>query len=373
MLQTRRKRVTTQTIVLFLLSFCLGAVVSGQTSVEKLKEFRAKYAKKLKEPTYESQPRYLLVAIGDKLDSARWIAVDGPDAVFFDSNGNGDITEAQEKFTEFKAVREPPGGRWKETRWFKIGVIGNVPLTLMIKVPSPLYRSQKMVTPSRLRQLELDNKHQWGHGGLQFIAGKPGKQNIAQARLTKAKENSQVVWIGGPVALASMSELVGMATVFDISKRVQPGTIRMKMGTYGLPADESTIVSFAAIDPSEIPKNVFPEAVVNFQSGPVKLILTRRVGSGGYLGQFAWPMKVPEKELDVTVTIKDLEKNRGVADWSGKVPIIRERGAMIEAKPFVPPSDAKTPTESSTGSKGSQDKKSIEPKPVTGGNSSDEN
>jgi len=345
MLQSRRKRVTTQTTVLFLLSFCTGAIVSGQTSDEKLKAFRTEYVKKLKEPTYETKPRYLLVAIGDKLESGRWIAVDGPDVVFFDSNGDGDITEENEKFTKFDTVREPPGGRWKETRWFKIGVIGNVPLTMMIKVPSPTYRPQKLVLPSLLRQLELDIKHQWGHGGLQFIAGKPGKQNIAQARLTKAKENSQVVWIGGPVALASMSELAGMATVFDISRRIQPGTIRMKMGTFGLAADESTVVSFAAIDPAGIPKNVFPEAVVNFQSGPVKLILTRRVGSGGYSGRFAWPMKVPEDELDVTVTIKDWQKNRGVADWSGKVPIIRERGALIEAKPFTPPSSAKTPTE----------------------------
>ena len=285
------------------------------------------------------------MTIGDKLESGRWIAVDGPDAIFFDSNGNGDLTEENEKFTKFDAVPEPPGSRWKETRWFKIGVIGNVPLTMMIKVPSPLYRPQKMVLPSLLRQLELDIKHQWGHGGLQFIAGKPGKQNIAPARLTKAKENSQVVWIGGPVALASMSELVGRKTVFDISRRIQPGTIRVKMGTFGLAADESTVASFAAIDPAGIPNNVFPEATVNFASGPVKLILTRRVGSGGYSGQFGWPMKVPEEELDVTVTIKDWEKNRGVAKWSGKVPIIREPAELTEAERFVPPSSAKTPTE----------------------------
>lgn len=335
------KQVTTQTIALIILANGIASFSVAQDSENELRKFRDESAKSLKEPEYSTPPRYLLVCIGKELKEGRWLAV-GPKDVYFDSNGDGDLTDEKEHFTKFETIRQPPGARWKETRWFKVGVVGNVPLTLMIKIPSPLYRPQKMVMPSLKRELELDVKHQWGHGGLQYMAGKTGRQHMTLLRLTKEKENAQVTWINGPVSVAEMQEVIGQKAVFDISKRVLPGKLQVRLGTYGLPADESVVPSFTALDPMLIPKRSFPMAKVNFESGEIVRQMTRRVGGSGFMTQFNWPMKVTEDKVPVSVAFKDWAGNK-VKPWEGVMRIIRTPEDLFEEE-FVVPADAKEPT-----------------------------
>jgi hypothetical protein len=51
----------------------------------------------LKEPVYKSTPRYCLAVFGPEATTRVWLVVDG-DVLYADTNGNGDLTEANERF-----------------------------------------------------------------------------------------------------------------------------------------------------------------------------------------------------------------------------------------------------------------------------------
>ncbi len=56
----------------------------------------------VKEPAYRSQPKYCLLVFGLEAKTRIWLVQDG-DTLFVDRNGNGDLTEANEKVTAEKS------------------------------------------------------------------------------------------------------------------------------------------------------------------------------------------------------------------------------------------------------------------------------
>src|SRR5262245_52886843 len=54
----------------------------------------------LKEPVYEGTPRYCLVVFGKDADTRIWLVQDGG-ILYVDRNGNGDLTEPEDKVTGF--------------------------------------------------------------------------------------------------------------------------------------------------------------------------------------------------------------------------------------------------------------------------------
>jgi hypothetical protein len=50
----------------------------------------------VKEPKYKTEPYYALVVIGPRAEKRVWLVVDG-DTLYVDRNGNGDLTEANER------------------------------------------------------------------------------------------------------------------------------------------------------------------------------------------------------------------------------------------------------------------------------------
>ncbi len=56
----------------------------------------------LKEPTYRSKPKYCLLVLGPEAKTRVWLVQDG-DTLYVDRNGNGDLTEANEKVTAEKS------------------------------------------------------------------------------------------------------------------------------------------------------------------------------------------------------------------------------------------------------------------------------
>ena len=52
-----------------------------------------------KEPTYKTKPKYGLVVFGPEAKTRVWLVLDG-DVLYVDRNGNGDLTEAAERFKE---------------------------------------------------------------------------------------------------------------------------------------------------------------------------------------------------------------------------------------------------------------------------------
>src|SRR5437870_3346732 len=81
-----------------------------------------------KEPVYESKaPKYCLVLIGPEAKTRIWLVLDG-DTLYVDRNGNGDLTEADEKIQP-KPVRGDflPGPKSKAFQFrCSIGKLGEI-------------------------------------------------------------------------------------------------------------------------------------------------------------------------------------------------------------------------------------------------------
>src|SRR5262245_45111521 len=80
----------------------------------------------VKEPKYQSQPRYALLVFGPKADRRAWLVMDGEDVLYVDRNGNGDLTEEGERVAldaeATKKVNVAPGA-YKGMNVFDIGSV----------------------------------------------------------------------------------------------------------------------------------------------------------------------------------------------------------------------------------------------------------
>src|SRR5262245_32217921 len=81
-----------------------------------------------KEPAYQTKsPRYCLLVFGEDAASRVWLVLDG-DTLYVDRNGNGDLTEKDEKVT-LGPFKERPGGAIGEERQIVAGSIRTGPNT----------------------------------------------------------------------------------------------------------------------------------------------------------------------------------------------------------------------------------------------------
>jgi hypothetical protein len=74
-----------------------------------------------KEPAYKSQPKYCLLAFGPHAETRVWLVLDG-DTLYADRNGNGDLTEPDEKITA-----EKPNANDVGSYQFKVGDVQDGP------------------------------------------------------------------------------------------------------------------------------------------------------------------------------------------------------------------------------------------------------
>ena len=297
-----------------------SSVASAQENEINLADIRSKSIPQLRLPEFANTPHYVLICIGQHPDVGRWLVTDGATVVYFDQNGDGNLTDEHEKIESFDTEKLPPGTDWDEQRIFKIGVIGNIPLTLNLRVRTASSPLRPTSDEQRNRLRELQGKHDWQIGSLQSMAGAVGRQNVTFLFFSKTPQDAQVVWIDGLRTLRFLEELIGQQPAFDLRKRIRPGSVAVRVGTPGLSVPESPLPSFSPADPSQLPTSVFPRATINFNSGPVSTTLSRRIGGGAYRGQFDWPVKVEQESVEVTVNFDDW-KEGDVQPLSSKLKI----------------------------------------------------
>src|SRR5262249_40647795 len=58
-----------------------------------------------KEPQYQNKPKYALAVLGPEAQFKVWLVSDG-DVLYVDKNGNGDLTEAAERFVRKEGGQE---------------------------------------------------------------------------------------------------------------------------------------------------------------------------------------------------------------------------------------------------------------------------
>ena len=61
----------------------------------------------VKEPRYVGTPHYALIVVGPRAEHRSWLVMDGDETLYFDRNGNGDLTEPEDKIG---SMPKPPRG-----------------------------------------------------------------------------------------------------------------------------------------------------------------------------------------------------------------------------------------------------------------------
>src|SRR5262245_36329037 len=59
-----------------------------------------------KEPEYVHAPHYALIVFGPQATHRSWLVMDGDDLLYFDRNGNGDLTDPEDKIECDAAVSQ---------------------------------------------------------------------------------------------------------------------------------------------------------------------------------------------------------------------------------------------------------------------------
>src|SRR5262245_43456246 len=87
-------------LMLALLGMCLWPLAARTADLAHIDR------KIAKEPHYQGKPKYALAVFGPEAQSKVWLVSDG-NLLYVDKNGNGDLTEAAERFVSPKEGDQP--------------------------------------------------------------------------------------------------------------------------------------------------------------------------------------------------------------------------------------------------------------------------
>jgi hypothetical protein len=227
-----------------------------------------------KEPKYENSPKYCLLVFGPKADFRVWVVQDG-DVLYVDRNGNGDLTDKDDR-----VKAKNPGG---EFRLFEAGSVSDGTLT----------HTGLVVTCSKTQENHVADAREWKRvnaqkGGpmmwtVRVQAERPaedarklpkrigyianGDQN-GNLLFADRPEDAPVVHFNGPWALG----LQDWKCKFAAGQKTM---LQIGVGTFGVGPGSFSFVLY----PDTIPAAVYPVAEISFpgkEKGgePIKLKYT---------------------------------------------------------------------------------------------------
>jgi RNA polymerase sigma factor (sigma-70 family) len=226
----------------------------------------------VKEPKYTTQPYYALLAIGPQAKKRVWLVVDG-ETLYVDRNGNGDLTEVNERIQKSKKIEVAPGMyRWMNS--FDIGAVDGLRLRLDFWV------RDKDFVPRTDFDKRIRKDHQdygWEFATL-WRVNRKGTNISAQIPLCfcRRAKDTQVCHLAGPLTVALRSN-------DPLERHSDKNILQVMIGTPGLPARKWRDRVFAPLGTNEVPADVHPVARFEFphkdaKKPPIKLeaVLNRR-------------------------------------------------------------------------------------------------
>ena len=222
-----------------------------------------------KQPRYASRPHYALIVIGPRAEHRCWLVMDGDETLYFDRNGNGDLTDPEDRIgQDVEATRKihlAEGSTYSGMNVFPVGTVAGVELSFNYWV------RRRGVVPAdeRLRKIEQQRQaNDWENGTLWRSVLK-GSQAQNPVLLTASPADAQVTHLDGPLTFA-------LKWGEDQTLRPWPQTtiFDVRIGTPALPPRECKYPMFSPLTDTEIPGKVHPTAIVEYppgtpRSGPV--------------------------------------------------------------------------------------------------------
>jgi hypothetical protein len=229
-----------------------------------------------KEPKYTTEPRYALLVFGPTAEKRVWLVLDG-EVLYVDRNGNGDLTEVDERvaLTAKASKKGWEGPMYKEMNFFDIGTVAGQRLRLDFWV------FDKDYVPKTDSEKERVKAHQ--EKGREYATlRRTGRIATLSERFWGEDQTEMYVTFCPRPEDAEICHFAGQPTfqlIWNNFKRDSDATIRVVIGTPGLLARDSSWPAnfpFAELTISEVPADVHPVADFEFANKdatqpPIKL------------------------------------------------------------------------------------------------------
>lgn len=278
----------------------------------------------VREPQYVSEPHYALVVLGLQAEHKSWLVMDGDDILYFDRNGNGDLTDPEDRIElEVKATNDihvGEGSAYSGMNVFPIGKVHGVELKFHFWV-----RDRNAVPADEWRQQLLRKREQnnWENGTLWRIAD-DGSWAQNGTLLTATPDEAQITHFNGPLTFALK---------WGDRQRLEPwpkySVFDVHVGTPGLPARNSTHRVFSPLTETEIPKDRHPLAIFQFPSrdggAPIRQVLEldERCCGDTVLARMTVPREAGEGNANVSLSYVAWT-DQSIAPAEFEVPVVAE-------------------------------------------------
>jgi hypothetical protein len=213
----------------------------------------------VKEPRYANEPHYALIVFGPRAEHRSWLVMDGDEVLYFDRNGNGDLSEPEDRIAQdveaSKKTRMAEGSTHSGMNVFPLGTVAGVPLNFHYWVRRRGFVPADEWQRKIMREREANN---WENGTLWRIAA-DGRRAQNPILLAARPAEAQITHLDGPLTFAlkwgERQELQPWPkrTVFDVH-----------IGTPALRARNCTYDLFSPLTDTEVPRDVHPTAVFEF-------------------------------------------------------------------------------------------------------------
>jgi hypothetical protein len=215
----------------------------------------------VKEPKYTSQPYYALLVFGPEAKARAWLVVDG-EVLYVDRNGNGDLTEANERIElDRKAtdkIKVAPG-EYKGMNVFNLEEVAGTRLTLQFWVRdknfTPKDGKDEHEILAKYRKERRENG--WENASLHRM-GKDGTQAQIPVLLCRKPGDAQVSHLGGPLTFT-----VKWGDRQALKRGAGENVFDVNIGTPGLGTRNSRYPVFAPLTTGEVPAAL--HAVARFE------------------------------------------------------------------------------------------------------------
>ena len=213
--------------------------------------------KLVKEPAYRTSPKYCLLVFGPEGKTRIWLVVDG-NILYVDRNGNGDLTEKDERVEGQPIYYRRPGEAPRP-----------VGITFTVEMAAKWQGKDARLMVVRSDEIDDDDVVNVFSGNECLANTAPGANGVL--KFSDRPQDASIIHFDGPLKMA-------LRVDHALSRKKEPQTFQMMIGTPGLGKG-----SFAALNVEVVPKDVNPVADFEFPNKVpggnrirVKFVLSQR-------------------------------------------------------------------------------------------------
>ncbi len=223
----------------------------------------------IKEPVYQAKPKYCLLVFGPEAKTRVWLVIDG-DTLYVDRNGNGDITEKDERI-DLPAFEKPSdsssafaGQRTVKAGHIHDGRLSHTDLEVtqarfdLDYKPQDRYeeifkRFAASVPEGILYSVSLSVEMSSGRGRVKFAAVADAQGFLAFAGNPKS---APVIHFDGPLQ-------IGLQPMQELVRGGEPTELHGWVGTPGIGAGTFAVLEYTS-KPGFVPNDCHPLAEIEF-------------------------------------------------------------------------------------------------------------